>query len=468
MTTEINTTPSWVKRAVKSAILIFVVLILAGMSFKLLAMLKPPVAKRETTARTYNVDAFTAERVDIEEIISGFGTAMCDREVVIAAQVNGEIIEIHPRLKVGAAVSDGTDARTDRTTQDGPDVLVKIDPAPFQERLTQSQNRLGEVESEITTLQQQIENNSQLLKKAEQDYKAYEREYERTKRSMTQKVATASALTRSLLELQKYKDIVLQHQTQSRLLPLNVAAARQRQQSLKNDLRLAEMELSKTVVSPRFSGRLSEVMVELGQFVRTGEPIARVSDLSIVEVAVPLPLSDYRKLEQKVRNGEEPSVQLAPNESSRTMWTGRLVRVAPEADQDTRTVKVFVRVDNNQQQTPLLPGTFVNVRIDGPVLSDVVPIPRDSIHNGSVYVVIGGKVKVRKAVVSETLQGLAIVDGVVQPGEKVVLTNLDVIFEDAPVAVQRTRQLKDELQSQRRQLARIKSATPQTDTPTEE
>lgn len=447
------------KRIGISVLLIVGTLAVAAFGFQLLAEMKPEVAKRETELKVYNVDAFIAERVNIEEVISGFGTAQCDREVVIAAQVNGEIVEIHPRLKIGSRVSDGTDTKDGKTTRDGADVLVKIDAQPYQERVTQSQNRLDEVDAEIATLEQQIENNDQLLKKAQQDYKAFEAEYERIKSARAKGVATASEKTRSLLELQKYQDNVLQFQAESKMLPLNVASARQRQKSLTNDLTLARIEMSRTTVTPRFSGRLSDVMVELGQFVRAGEPIVRVSDLSRVEVAIPLPLSEYSKLEQKIRDGEQPLVKLAPNETSPDVWTGRLVRVAPEADRETRTVMVFVMVDNDQQTTPLLPGTFVHVRIDGPVLQDAIPIPRDAIHNGNIYVAIDNAVKVRPAVVTETLQTLAIIEESVQPGEQVILTNLDIIFADAPVAVQRTRRLNEEVQSQRSQLARIKPAT---------
>jgi multidrug efflux pump subunit AcrA (membrane-fusion protein) len=444
------------KRLVMSFVLVAACLVVGGLTFQWLADMQPPVGKRETAEKVYNVDAFVAQRVDVKEIISGFGTAKCDREVVISAQVDGEIVEIHPRLRVGAFVSDGTDHRTDdgQSTGEGADLLARVDPRPYQERVTQSQNRLDEAIAEIASLEQQVANNQQLLAKAQRDYSTFEKEYDRIKKSLSKGVATASDLTRSLLDLQKYQDNVLGYETNGKLLPLNIASARQRQRSLSNDLKLAQMELKKTEIRPRFSGRLSEVMIDLGQFVRIGEPISRVSDLNIVEVAVPLPLAEYEKLEAQVRSGDQPEVNLAPNETADSKWVGRLVRVAPEADAETRTVNVFVEVDNRDQSTPLLPGTFVNVRIHGPVFRDVVPIPRDAIQNGRVFVANKGKAKSREVQVTQPLQTLAIVSKV-QPGEHVVLTNLDIIFEDAPVTIQRIRKLADELNSHRTQFARI-------------
>jgi len=445
------------QRLLMSIVLAVVCLGVGGFVFLSLAGMRPPVAKRPTTAKVYNVDAFVAQRVDINEIISGFGTAKCDREVIVSAQVNGEIVEVHPLLKVGAFVSDGSDRRTEdgQSTGEGADLLARVDPRPFQERVTQAQNRLDEVSAEITALEQQVANNRQLLAKANEDYGTFQKEYDRIKSSLSKGVATASDLTRSLLDLQKYKDNVLKYETESKLLPLNIASSRQRKRSLDNDLKLAQLELTKTEIRPRFSGRLSEVMVELGQFVKVGEPVSRVSDLKIVEVAVPLPIADFEKLERQIRNGEQPEVSLSPNETAEARWTGRLVRVGPEADSETRTVNVFVQVDNRDQPTVLLPGTFVNVRINGPTYRDVVPVPRDAIQNGRIFVANNGKVKSRDVQVTRTLQTLAIVSSL-QPGEEVILTNLDIIFEDAPVTIQRTRELADELKSQRTHLARIK------------
>ena len=57
--------------------------------YMVLASQRPPLAERETVIRVYNVEVFDAERMDLQEVLSAFGTARADREVPITAQVSG-------------------------------------------------------------------------------------------------------------------------------------------------------------------------------------------------------------------------------------------------------------------------------------------------------------------------------------------------------------------------------------------
>src|SRR6185369_12352969 len=70
-------------------------------AFQFLASLKAPPPQRDATPKVYNVDVFDAQRVDLSETLVGYGTAVSDREVTLAAQVAGEIVEVHPNLRVG-------------------------------------------------------------------------------------------------------------------------------------------------------------------------------------------------------------------------------------------------------------------------------------------------------------------------------------------------------------------------------
>jgi RND family efflux transporter MFP subunit len=198
------------------------------------------------------------------------------------------------------------------------------------------------------------------------------------------------------------------------------------------------------VVRPPFSGVISEKFVELGQHVQPGEPLVRITDVSVVEVPLALPLRDYSKIADTLRTGERPTVQLAVNETEAARWTGEVVRVAPRADEQTRTVSVFVRVQNEQQSVPLLPGTFVQGRIAGPMLQDVLVVPRDAIRNDTIVVARKGEAAIVPIEVRERVQNLAVVTGL-KPGDLAVLTNLDVLRDKSRVKIGAKRTIKDEL-----------------------
>ena len=420
--------------------------LLAGLAaFVGLASLKQPPAARDKIVKTYNVEVFSVEPTDLREIISAFGTARADREVIVAAQVAGTIVEVHPRLKVGQAVR----AHQESERLSG-DLLVRIDPRTYAERVTQAERRIAEDEAELERVKQEQANNEVLLKQAEEDVQTYREEYDRIRGLAERGVATPNDVTKTRLELQRYEAALLQRKNEQELFPLRIEQLRRRQTTNQSELQVAQLDLNRTEVRPPFEGLLSEVMVEQGQYVRPGDPLLRLTHTGLVEVPVPLTLADYARLGKRVADaretGDAPVVALAENETADPRWKGRLVRVAPEADERTRTIMGYVVVENGSQPVPLLPGTFVNARIEGPLLEDVTVVPRDAIVEGKLFVANGdGTAERREVNVVRTLQTLAIVSGGIKPGEQVILTNLDVIYDGAQVAVQARRALRDEI-----------------------
>jgi RND family efflux transporter MFP subunit len=204
----------------------------------------------------------------------------------------------------------------------------------------------------------------------------------------------------------------------------------------------------------------AEVFVEKGQFVRPGERLVRLTDLSRVEVPVALPLDDFLQLEQDLNAGRKPPVTLAPNETTAALWNGAVVRAAPEADPVSRTVQVFVEVDNDQK-VPLLPGTFVHARINGQAWTQTRLIPREAVVEGQVYVVDDQNIARRRPVtIGRRLQSLAIVTDGLNAGDRVILTNLDIVEEGTQLVVQDVLNVTDELQSLRTPVIRLTENSP--------
>jgi RND family efflux transporter MFP subunit len=434
------------------SVLLCAVALVGGLGgFLALASLKEPPAAREQVRKIYNVEVFDVERSDLQEILSAFGTARADREVVISAQVAGEIVDIHPRLKVGYEVSApririGEAGESERLSGD---LLVRIDPQPYQERVIQARNRLAEDAAELKRLDQEEANNTRLLAKVQADFQVIQEEFERIQELRKTNAVSSSQLARAQLEVQQYQEAIIKQENDRDLFPARRDQIRKRQETHRNDLEMATLDLNRTEVRPPFSGILSEVLVEEGQFVRAGDPLVRLTDISQVEIPVPLTLRDYAKLKPKVDAGEYPPVVLAENETAGGRWFGHVVRIAPQADELTRTINVFVLVENQRQSVPLLAGTFVHARIDGPVLPAAIAVPRDALVNGNLFVARDGVAEARPAKVQQTLQSLAVLEGGVAPGEHVILTNLDIIHQGAQVNVQSHRKLVEELKNQR-------------------
>lgn len=451
-----------VQKLVLSEVLIVVLIVLSFIVFGWMFAKRPVVAEKEITPVRLNVDVFQVQEVTFQEVLGGFGTAQADREVVLSAQVTGEVVDINPQLKTGSSVS-GAQVTTspDRpsTVADG-ELLLRIDPRNYLRSVELATNRIAEAQTEIERLKVQQTNVARQLTTAQSVLETLKDDYNRVQRLAERNAASASDLNRASLELQRYQDAIIQLENQTALIPHQLAAAEQRLDSSRSEKRRAEEDLEKTEVRPPFSGVLSDVFVEKGQFVRPGENLVRLTDLTRVEVPVALPLDDFLQLEQDLNAGQKPKVALAPNETTAPLWNGTVVRAAPEADPVSRTVQVFVEVDNNQA-VPLLPGTFVHARINGQVWAQTRLIPREAVVEGQVYVVDDQNIARRRPItIGRRLQSLAIVTDGLQPGDRVILTNLDIVEEGTQLVVQDVLNVSDELQSLRTPVIRLTENSP--------
>ncbi|QDU38051.1 Toluene efflux pump periplasmic linker protein TtgG precursor [Maioricimonas rarisocia] len=424
---------------------------------------EPP---RETPApKTFQVQVYRTESANLRKIISAFGTARSDRAVVVSAEVSGRITR-NQLLQEGVRVhaKEVEILPNGQSLQSPGDVVVEIDPQTYRERLQQAHARIDEDEAELKRLKLDHANNQRLLAQQQANLKTAKDDYDRARRLLEQGAGRQSAVNLAELEVARYKEAILQIENEIALHQVRVEQVESRLTTHRSDLRLAEIELEKTRVAPPFTGQIDEVMVEEGQYVRIGDPLFTITNNDTVEVPVAISLSNAASLGSQIQDGRVPIARLAENEVATPRWSGVVRRIAPVADQQTRTVTVYVEVDNRDQPTPLLPGSFVHARIDGQVLTDTLLIPRDALVSGSVFVVRRDNsgstpsaeadelapeaeyTAVQQSVeVESTFQSFASISSGLKPGDAVVLTNLDVIETGALLRVRGIQTLEDEL-----------------------
>jgi len=109
-------------------------------------------------------------------------------------------------------------------------------------------------------------------------------------------------------------------------------------ESAKAELTRAKLDLGYRYVRAPFDGALQARMVEVGDFVKTGDPVATYVDNRTIVVSANLSEFDARY----VAVGDPGEARLATGETVR----GRIRYVAPVADEATRTFVVELEVDN--------------------------------------------------------------------------------------------------------------------------
>lgn len=440
-------------RSVVSVVLVLLVLGIGVAGFALLASFRTPPDPRDLQQPPLNVEVYRVEGYPLREYLEAFGTARADREVVVSAEVSGKIVEVFSNLKVGESVN-AKPYPKDSASDDTPpaidsDRLVLIEQFGYEKRRDAAEARYREAQTEVDKIEKEIPSVERLTKLGVEDYKTYLAEYERRKELVAKGVGSKADLSNYELNLNSFKKSKEQLENQLDQLADRKNQVEAKANGLKAEWQLAEQDLEKTEIRPPFDGFLSEVFVELGQYVRAGDPLVRITDQYRVEIPVSLTMQQYSKLKPALDRGETPLALLSQHRDSKQLWSGRVVRVSPEADERTRTIRAFIVVDNKAQAVPMLPGTFVFARIEGPLYKrkECFAIPRDAIFQGHVFVSEGGFAKTRKVEIAETLQSFALVTSGLKHDDQIVLTNLDVLRDgDEIESGDRVRTLKTELE----------------------
>ena len=110
-------------------------------------------------------------------------------------------------------------------------------------------------------------------------------------------------------------------------------------EAAKTELKRAQLDLEYMTIRAPFDGALQERHVEVGDFVKAGDPIARFVDNR--KIIVTANVSEFDA--GYVKTGQKAQAQLATGETVH----GTIRYVAPVADKATRTFTVELEVDNS-------------------------------------------------------------------------------------------------------------------------
>ncbi len=168
-------------------------------------------------------------------------------------------------------------------------------------------------------------------------------------------------------------------------------------------LEQAERDLTRTVISAAFTGRVREERVDVGQFLNRGQSFATIYATDFVEVRLPIADAQLAYLElpiwQRGSIPEEdlPEVVLSARFAGEAhTWHGRVVRTEGEIDAKSRLVHVVARVANDGQGgLPLPVGLFVQARIAGRAAKDIAIVPRQALQARDRVFVIDAEDRLR-------------------------------------------------------------------------
>jgi len=187
-----------------------------------------------------------------------------------------------------------------------------------------------------------------------------------------------------------------------------------------------------TKIRAPFDGVVTERTVDPGEHINIGSKLFIIADTTPLQLTMYLPEVELKSIEV----GQ--TVEITPDVNPDMKFTGEVIRVAPEVDLRTGTVKVTAVSRGGG-----IPGSFVRVKIITDTRGGTMAVPRRSVvaDAGERYVFVAEADTVRRIkveigyedeVFSEILAGIADTDTVVTAGVGAIRegTKIKVIGQD--------------------------------------
>ena len=370
----------------KRAILPLLIIVIAlGLTFVLVKSRKIP-KPLETPYQGPLVETLELEKSSRRVIVFGTGTARSRQEVNITPQVRGRVSELSPNMVQGGNFRKG-------------ELLFAIESVDYELAIDLAKASLAQAELEL-------QRNENLARVARQEWQALN-----------------PGTTEEPDPL-----VVYEPQLKSARAQRDAAAANVRQ---------AEINLQRTRMLAPFNGYVRSEQLELGQYLNAGSAVATVVGTDMLEIVVPVTLDDLAWLQvprnKGAQKGSEAEIKLQSGDRS-FHWHGTITRAMGEIDPRNRTAHVVVTVVDplakQEAETSLLnqlqPGMFVEVRLQGEKLADVIVVPRGALRdNDTVWIVDReNRLQIRAVDVVRRERDEILVQTGLQAGEQIILTNL--------------------------------------------
>lgn len=138
----------------------------------------------------------------------------------------------------------------------------------------------------------------------------------------------------------------------------------------------------KTIKAP-FGGRLGIIEVDVGQYLRPGDPIVTLQTLDPISVDFTVPQQELARIDAGL------PVVVGSDAFGEQVFKGRVTAISPKVNQQTRNVAVRGRLANPEGR--LRPGMFVDVAVELPREEHVITLPQTAItynpYGDSVFLI---------------------------------------------------------------------------------
>jgi len=333
------------------------------------------------TSRAVPVAVTPAVQQDMPVYLTGLGSVTAFNTVSVKSRVDGELVQVN--FREGQQVNKG-------------DLLVLIDPRPYEVQLAQAQAQLYK--------DQASERDAQL-------------NYQRFKDLLQ----VSGAMSQQQVDTQKSTADQFE------------GAVRADQAAIDN----AKLQITYCHITAPISGRIGLRLVDVGNIVHAADqnPMLVITQLQPISVIFTLPQDSLPVVAKKMHQGTL-TVDAYSRDDQTRLASGQLLTIDNQIDQTTGTGRLKATFDN--KDGVLWPNQFVNVRLLLDVRKNSTLVPSVAVQRGPqgtfVYIVKPDKtVEARPVTVAMTQLNQSAIASGLQPGDIVVTDGQDKLQNGAKV-----------------------------------
>lgn len=337
---------------------------------------------RGMAPQTVAVTVASAEKRDIPYYLTGLGNVTAFNTVTVKTRVDGQLVQVG--FKEGQEVKKG-------------DLLVLIDPRPYEVALNQAQATLFRDQAQLRDARINLERFAGLF--------------------------AAKIIPQQQLDTQRATVDQLE------------GAVRADQAAIDN----AKLNLVYCRITSPIGGRVGLRLVDSGNMVHAADTngLLVITQLQPIAVLFTLP-QDLLLTVQKAMAKGQLTAQAYSRDDQTLLATGKLLTIDNQIDPTTGTAKLKAVFENNNRA--LWPNQFVNVKLQLETRKDNTIVPAAAIQTGPqgnfAYVVKEDKtVELRPVKVSFTQGSVTSVASGLSPGEQVVTEGQDKLQAGSRVEI---------------------------------
>jgi len=285
----------------------------------------PPPKLKAASAQPIAVSTAGVLKQDVPILLSGIGTVQALNTVQLRSRVDGTLDQVN--------FQEGQHAGKD-------EVLARIDPRLFQAALDQAKAKKAQDEAQLVSDLKDLERSRQL---SEQRFAS-----QQSVDQLTAKVGVDRALIQA-----------------------DEAA-----------IKTAETNLSYTIITAPFAGRVGLRNVDPGNIVRANDTttfIATLTQQYPIAIVFTLPEAELGAVRNAQRAGEVPVIAY-DQDGQKPIAKGKLLTVDNLVDQGSGTIRLKAIFENENEA--LWPGQYTPVRVQTGIERDAITVPATAIQRG--------------------------------------------------------------------------------------